>query len=138
MNSRIHRPLLSGGRFSSGILMAMAVLVLAVSCPLKRMLQSNLPSFSSVSKAKKITNSEANANYTKNASCCGLQKKIVTVSASLKSSEILPAFFLPANDMASVFAIPYFLSGTAPEYNAANNFTPSALPLFLQHRRLLI
>ena len=134
MNSHIQQRFLSGKRFSSAPLLMLAILMLIVSCPLKRMLQSN---FTSSFAAKTNQNSKAHTIHAANTSCLALKKKTAAVNANVKRHEAPPSLLL-SDFRKQGFDLLYFLSGDLKKYNSFKTSAPSRLPPFLRHRRLLI
>ncbi|MBN8717988.1 hypothetical protein SAMN05444410_101367 [Hydrobacter penzbergensis] len=126
----------NGRKVSSAMIFVLAVLLLVVSCPLKRFLQTNAGSsitFQKGTKAQTITNT----NY-KAASCCSIKKKVVLVEAA-KLKQTKPAStLLTIYNQQSGFSIHHYLSSLDAHVYPSGSIKLSSLPLFLQHRRLLI
>jgi flagellar biogenesis protein FliO len=124
-------------RASSAILFALAIVVIVVSCPLKRMLNSVTPSASpriayvSVSQGTSVA-TPSQVSY------CALKAKVTLLGAELKAQQTPLPLPLIASIRLSGFDIPYFLSGTPQTYHTTETVLSSNLPLYLEHRRLLI
>ncbi len=125
----------------TALMFALAVLLLVVSCPLKRLLQAATDTYST----SQVRINEVNSNQQSSAgyhavSCVVIKKKVNLVStASFQKFKVLPAFWHPAHfSEQSGFSIYYFLSGIPFKYAVVISTTLSSLPLFLQYRRLLI
>jgi hypothetical protein len=124
-------------RVSSAILFVLAILVIVVSCPLKRMLNSST-STASPRIANVSVSQSTSVGTPSQVSCCALKAKVTLLGAELKAQKTpLPVSFIASISL-SGFDIPYFLSGTVKAYYDTETFVSSNLPLFLQHRRLLI
>jgi len=126
----------------TALMFVLAVLMLVVSCPVKRLLQRNfVTNATSQVRTNEInSNQPSSANYNATASCVAIEKKVNLVNTSLlQQFKILPASLLPAhlNEQAG-FGIYYFLSGISGKYVVLVFISLSSLPLFLQYRRLLI
>lgn len=141
MNTSANHILLTGKAHKSAFLFALAVLLLVVSCPLKRLLQNNPGSYSrsSVRSNQTNINQRTNTGYSTADNCCAVKKKTAFVKSGLSQKVVLftPSYLSNVSD-ASGFDINYYLSGI--NYNSANVeiTNASSLPLFLQHLRLLI
>jgi len=132
-----HKPSYQKQRFTSAILFALAILIVVVSCPLKRMLNGTTPSASPRIAYVSVNQSSSVATPSQ-VSCCALRAKVTLLGAELKAQKTpLPVPFIASISL-SGFDIPYFLSGTPQTYRTTEIFLSSNLPLFLQHRRLLI
>ena len=119
---------------------ALAMLVLVVSCPVKRLLSTNFSSTSSSTKSS-LTNIYQSANIQNNATAtCSIENgKTFVVESDISQKHKLPLPFYPSNiNNQAGFDINYFLSGI--NYNRTQPVAslPVSLPLFLQHLRLLI
>lgn len=126
----------SGRKITSALVFALAVLLLVVSCPLKRFLQLNTGSSISFRKGTSLQTATS-TNY-QAASCCSIKKKIVLVEAS-KSKQAKPtAHVFVIHTEQSGFEIHDYLSRTDVNLHLTLPARLSPLPLFLQHRRLLI
>lgn len=141
MNTSANHILLTGKAYKSAFLFALAVLLLVVSCPLKRLLQKNEGSYSSTSVRSNQTNIDqrTNTGYSSADNCCVVKKKTSFAKSGLSQKVVVftPSYLSNVSD-ASGFDINYYLSGV--NYKAAHVAfsNPSSIPLFLQHLRLLI
>lgn len=138
MNARVakyhpfHRKLYAAGVFT------LALLILVVTCPLKRMMQGGAPG-SAVQKFSRSTVHPSAATYATATSCCALKNKEPLIQSSvIKLGGPSPAGIVPYLVVVQGFAIHYFLSTVD---NTALSYLPTpslSLPLFLQHLRLRI
>lgn len=136
MNASANKQNTIGRRFSSALLFALAVLLLAVSCPVKRFFNTNFANATQQSSKEESQPGKA-AKY-QSISCCSLKHKTILVKASFKKQNApVPDVVLTGNSQ-SGFDINYFLSRTRNNHFRSAHSTVSSLPLFLQHRRLLI
>lgn len=125
----------------SALLFALAVMLLLVNCPLKRVLQNNYGEYAASATRTNQTNinQRTNADYRAAESCSAIQKKTAFVSSNSFQKEHLTAPFDVLNvTHATGFYINYYLSSIRSKPAASNISTPYSLPLFLQHLRLLI
>ena len=128
-------------KLSLAFLFALAVLLLVVSCPLKRLLQSNDMVYTSKTTKASQTNisTRSAAQHSSIENCCAIKKKAVFVKSGLSQKVVAfaPSYLSTVSD-ASGFDINYYLSGI--NYNSAQVEIndPSSLPHFLQHLRLRI
>lgn len=125
-------------RFASACLFALAILMLVVSCPLKRAISNPTSSpFSPRITYSSFTQTTEVASITQ-ATCCALKSSVALWDTKLKTQKApLPIPFIASSGQ-SGFKIPYFLSGTSQPDYASETALSFQLPLFLQHRRLLI
>jgi hypothetical protein len=141
MNKRAHKLYTLGRKFSAAGLCALAILILVVSCPLKRALQNNAALFtaSSAQKSYRIAyQNTTSARFTKQLTCCAVQKKTISETVMLKVKQVLSPFYMVGDINHSTFEIAYLLSRIKQEPGFTIVFNTAYLPLFLQHRRLLI
>lgn len=124
---------------AAGVL-ALALLVLVVSCPLKRMMHGNLSASTAAQKFHRSTvHPSIAADYSATASCCALKKKAQVIQErAVQPGVPSPASLVPYLTVVQGFDIHYFLSGTGNEYPSLTPAASLAVPLFLQHLRLLI
>lgn|GEM_PF-3422954 len=125
----------------TALMFAFAVMLLIVSCPLKRLLQNNFVFNSSSVVKTNLTNinQRAGADHIATANCCAVKKKTVLVKLDLSQQCKLPVPIYQSNITGYPgFDINYFLSGVSYRYGILVSSDLSAPPLFLQHRRLLI
>jgi uncharacterized protein (UPF0333 family) len=125
----------------SAFLLALAVLLLIVSCPLQHLLQNNF--VSNISSA--VRSNQANikhrtqAEHSATANCCVAKNKTVLVKPDVAQQYKLPVSLTLSNiTQHQGFEINYFLSGISNKYCIVIPSHLSSLPLFLQHRSLLI
>ena len=124
----------------TALMFALAMLVLIVSCPVKRLLLTNFNSSASSSQ-KNNQNIYHSANLENNAAanCSIVNDKSVVIKSDVLQQHILhlPFYISNINNKAG-FNINYFLSGIS--YNSTQSIASqhTTLPLFLQHLRLLI
>lgn len=125
----------------SAFLMALAVLVLIVSCPLKNLLANNSASQSSIHSKSNQTNSKQhfNGHNSKNTSCFATNNKLTFVKADLLQQHKTDAPVVVFNiSNHTGYYIHSFLNTVRPGYYVIPNSDYSHLSLFLQHRSLLI
>lgn len=140
MNARVIKYHSSRRKLSAAGVFTLALLVLVITCPLKRMLQGNLSASASTQKFSRSTVHQSTAaDYTTTASCCALKNKEHVIHSSIvKPGVPSPASLVPYLTVVQGFGIHYFLSRVD---NESASFTPTAslsLPLFLQQLRLRI
>lgn len=123
------------------VLFALAIWVLAVSCPLKSILNYNAVLQSSVASRSSLTNSKQDFSnvYASNATCFAGKAKTVSLRADKMQyfKADAPVFTINVFNHTGYYihSIP---DGINTEYNLAADSDYSSLPLFLQHRGLLI
>jgi hypothetical protein len=137
VNSSVHKQLFPRNKFSSAGLLALAFLLLVVSCPLKRILQINFAPVSSAIKIHKAITQYNSTTYS-TASCYKLKEKAVLVKANLVTQQVSSPLFLLAFHSSQGLGDSFSLTGILQSYHHLNIPVPPGLPLFLQHRRLLI
>lgn len=119
-------------------LFLIAILVLVFSCPFKRLLQAenNIQAFAQQSLRwnKTVTQDKTNKGTT----CCSQKSKTTLVSQDHFMQQVPGPDVLYIQNIHTGFGIHYFLSGTESIYKPFTSNPVSSLPLFLQHRRLLI
>ena len=128
-------------KLSLAFLFALAVLLLVVTCPLKRLLQSN--DIVNTSTAKRINqtniNSGSSAQRASVENCCALKKRAVFAHTNLVQKVKLSS---PLNVSTlfteTGFDIHYSLSRIKNEAAYVVSPNTSSLPIYLQHLRLLI
>jgi uncharacterized protein (UPF0333 family) len=141
MNTSVNKIYSTGkAKLSLAFLFALAMLLLVVSCPLKRLLQTN--DIVNTSTATRTNQSNINSgSSTQRASvenCCALKKRAVFVQTNLVQKVKFSSPLYVSNLFTKRgFDIHYSLSRIkdAPAYVVSNT---SSLPIYLQHLRLLI
>lgn len=119
------------------VLLALSVVMLILSCPLKRILQVNLNTPVSVERVfKQKSGSATSIRYNFNSSCSPDQNTVVALESKF-SSHPKPHQNFAEFTAQSGFDIPYSLS-RSKRLVANPEFQLSSLPLFLRHRSLLI
>lgn len=124
----------------TALMFALAMLVLIVSCPVKRLLLTNFNSTASSSQ-KSNQNIYQGVNIENNATAdCSVENDktdVIKSDVSQQHKLPLPLYLSNINNQAG-FDINYFLSGIS--YNITQSIASqhATLPLFLQHLRLLI
>lgn len=139
MNTLIHKHYFISRRIFAAGLCIVALLVAVISCPVKKIKQGQnfFTSLSSAQNADQaLAQASTSANYTQKA-CCAVKQQTLSINAHQQQAQA------PSPDAvffheASGFAINYFLSGTSYQSHSQTSAHPALLPLFLQHRRLLI
>lgn len=125
----------------SALVFSLAVLLLVVSCPVKRALQSGFASHASpVSRTNQTNiNEQTNAGIDGTANCLTFQKKTVFVTSGwLQKVQIAIPFYFSDVANATGFDIYDYLSRLQTKPAHVISFNTSSLPLYLQHLRLLI
>ena len=128
-------------KLSLALLFALAVILLVVSCPLKRLLQSNDIVNTATATRTNQTNINSGSSTQRAAieNCCAIKKKAVFAQTNLVQKVKLSSPLYVSNLFAERgFDIHYSLSRIKnnPAYVVSSN--ASSLPLYLQHLRLLI
>lgn len=125
----------------SASLFALAILVLVVSCPLKRFLINNYVSQTSIPSKSSQTSS---TQYSKTlfgdySNCCEAKNKtpLFQVVKSQQHKVDAPVFTINIFNHTGYY-IHSFLNGNTADYNVAPDSDHTSLPIFLQHRSLLI
>lgn len=127
----------TAGKIYSAIVFVLAFLLLVASCPLKKFLHlNNNSSFNFQNESQ--TPTSATTNYSAS-SCCSVKQKTVLVKApELTQAKTFQIFFTDQVSQKG-FAIYNFLSRLDEvQHSSFPVATYSPLPLFLQHRRLLV
>lgn len=125
-------------RLYKAVLLAIAVLLI-VSCPLKRMMQENFLPLSLAKKGIQINpRQDSSAEYASQIFSCVAENESLFTQSTVNKKQILPLQPFFAEKSETGYALHYFLSGIEKASIAYVNTTLSNLPLFLQHRRLLI
>ena len=125
----------------TALMFALAMLVLIVSCPVKRLLLTNFNSTASSSQKSSQTNiyQGVNIENSATANCSVENDKTDVIKSDVSQQHKLPLpLYLSNISNQSGFDINYFLSGIS--YNITQSIASqhATLPLFLQHLRLLI
>lgn len=137
MDTRSNKNSLTTNKGRTAFLFLLAVLMLVVSCPFKRLLQTENTGQSSQQSVKWNGAERKVAAYQSDCSCAKKQK-ITLVKFEVSNQQLPTPEFLAEQNYPTGFSIHYFLSGTKKQYQHFSSSIPSSLPLFLQHRRLLI
>ena len=139
MNSHLHKKSFSRSRSAAVGLMTLAVLLLVFSCPVKRILNSNIAASVFQQKTNKITvNQQNTSQYTNAESCWSLKQTTLFVKTAIAKQLPAAAVYFPAALKVAGFDIHYFLSGTLKTDRSFVSSDLTRLPLFLQHLRLRI
>lgn len=122
----------------SAFLFALAVLLLVVSCPLKRVLQVNVTFNSSPATRTNQTNISQQTNAGFGATCAVKKKTLFVEPGLIQKVQIAIPFYFSNVANATGFDINHYLSRIhcQPAYVVSSN--TSSLPIYLQHLRLLI
>lgn len=125
----------------SAALFALAILILVVSCPLKRLLTNNFSSqTSSHVKSKSTNNTRAFSVFYSNDTTCYTDTDKVAILQADKIQQIntdVPLFTDNIFNYTGYF-IHSFLNGNTANYNIVAVVNYSSLPLFLRHRSILV
>lgn len=119
-------------------LFVLAFLVLFLSCPIKKILQTEISVQASPRAAQSLTASQTGVNYLAASSCC-LEKKIAVINDAVRQDQ-LPAI---SESVHSVFSetghqLFYYLSGLQKVGPSSSRLTSFSVPLFLRQSKLLI
>lgn len=122
-------------------LFALAVFVLVISCPLKRLLinsavsQNSLPSSSNQTK----TNQHFSSLFNNNTTCSAERNTTAILQAdnNLYEKRTTPLFTENIFNYTDYFIQP-FLNGDSADYYLVRDVNYPSLPLFLKHRSLLV
>ena len=120
---------------------ALAMLVLIVSCPVKRLILTNFDSTASSSTKSSQTNiyKGANIENSATANCSIVNDKTDVVKSDISQQHKLPVpLYLSNINNQTGFDINYFLSAINFSGISSVSAQHATLPLFLQHLRLLI
>ncbi|CAN5468113.1 hypothetical protein BH11BAC3_BH11BAC3_46540 [soil metagenome] len=128
--------------FYSAVLFLLAVMILVVSCPLKKLLQNNYTSGSSLplrTNSININQRSSNDHSVAMNNCYAANDKIVLTKSHPSQQVKLPAgsnlFYI---SIRAGIGVNYFLNSTQRLSGVTVSTHRSDLPLFLQHLRLLI
>lgn len=139
MNTSVNKIFSSGRMIHSAGLFALALMLLVISCPLKKLLQNNVASHSSLQKTKQININQPRASqYSSAVSCSAIREKTLLVKSNLIQLKAPSSLYFPDRKRESGFEINYFLSRTNSKCGFSASSNLSSLPLFLQHLRLRI
>ena len=136
MNNRINKKAVVESKGGKRLFFLLAILMLVVSCPFKRLLINSPEQQISWQSSSKWKSAEKKIAAEKNLSCCLQKQKQTLVNQVVSKQEIPAPDFVASPASQKGFAIPYFLSGTKTSLFFAISLDP--LPLFLTNRRLLI
>jgi hypothetical protein len=127
--------------FHTALLFLVAVVLLVVSCPLKRVLQNDFTarSTSPVRTNQTNINQASASDYYALAGGCGIKQQVTFAKLNLPEKINIPT----STDLSYIsrqagFGLNYFLSGISYSSTTLVCSHHSSLPLFLQHLRLLI
>lgn len=137
MTTGSHKKEFAANKGKTPFLFLLAALMLVVSCPFKRLLQAENNVQATAKQSIRGNSAERQGTAYKNISCC-TQKQNITLANPVLSTQKLQAPDLLIDQHKSGFSIHYFLSGTKKQSEAIAISSLYPLPLFLQHRRLLI
>lgn len=137
MNSSIKQYSVATAKGRTALLFLLAALMLVASCPFKRLLQTENNSQTSQPSVKWNGAERKVAAYQSDCPCAKKQK-ITLVKFDISKQKLPAPEFIAEKNFQTGFSIHYFLSGTEKQYPFFSASSPSSLPLFLQHRRLLI
>lgn len=140
MNARVPKNPSSDSKLFAAGIFTLALLMLVVTCPLKRMVQVNLSANTTAQKFHHATvHYSAATEHTAVASCCALKKKEHMLQGSVVKIRVpSPNSIVPYLTVVQGFGIHYFLSRAGREHSSILPAASLSLPLFLQHLRLRI
>jgi hypothetical protein len=118
-------------------LFLLSILMLVVSCPFKRLIQTENNFQASTQQSIKWNNTESQT-ANKNTSCCVQKQKIILAKPVISKQQLPGSGILGNQNLLTGFAIHYFLSGTEKTGKPYIISSVSPLPIFLRHRRMLI
>lgn len=129
----------SKGSVASVLMFALALLILVVSCPLKRFLTNSAPTSSSVTRSNQTNIKEHSVTkYSNDFSICSVSDEPVLTSDLSHSVKVQAPVYFQNIFNEPGYHIHYFLSGINSSYYLSSASPNSSLPIFLQHLRLLI
>lgn len=138
MNTGIHQKSVITNKGKTALLFLLAVLMLIVSCPFKRLLQTDSNIQASSQSSVKWSGAERKVAAYQNACSCAQKQKITLVKFEVSKQKLPASDFLADQNGQTGFSLQYFLSGLEKNYSPSASTSVSSLPLFLHHRRLLI
>lgn len=121
----------------TAFLFLLSLLMLLVSCPFKRLLQTE-NNLRTSQQSVKWNGAERKVAAYQNGCSCAQKQRITLVKFEINKRKLPAPEFLAEQNFQTGFSLHYFLSGTEKQYQLFSASSPSSLPLFLQHRRLLI
>jgi hypothetical protein len=119
------------------LLFLLSLLMLLVSCPFKRLIQTENNFQASTQQSIKWNDTESQT-ANKNTSCCVQKQKIILAKPVISKQQLPGSGILANQNLLNGFAIHYFLSGTEKTGKPYIISSVSPLPIFLRHRRMLI
>lgn len=124
----------------TAFMFALAVMLLVVSCPLKRILQNDFSNSASSVRTNQTNINQATASdYYASTYACGIKQEVQLTKFHSSQQVNVPAYpDLSYISIQSGFGLNYFLSGISYKNTILSKSIISSLPLFLQHLRLLI
>jgi hypothetical protein len=124
---------------ASALMFPLALLILVVSCPLKRFLTEGATTSTSVPRNNQTNSHQRTVtNYSNEFNSCSVSDGPVLTSDLSQTVKIqAPVYFQNIFNQPG-YNIHYFLSGINYNYSSTPASLNSPLPLFLQHLRLLI
>lgn len=135
MNNSAEHKFFAQGRPATRMVLALSALILILSCPIKRYFQIGAPAqMGTHTVVKQKQEREASARV--DASCSSVRENEVVRIPDFSAQQQLHHDFV-AEHHSSGFGISYYLSRSKNRTARSEN-TSSFLPLFLQHRSLLI
>lgn len=125
-------------RGRTALLFLLALLMLVVSCPFKRLLQADSSARVVAHPSPKINGLDRQTAAFEVKFCCAQKQKITLVKTESSQQEVKIPDYISSQDGQTGFALHYYLSGTEKHDRYIEPASLISLPLFLQHRRLLI
>jgi hypothetical protein len=114
----------------------MALLMLIISCPVKRMVNAGRQVPTATQQAAKIIDNRQQIESYAERSCC--IEKYERTAASTESISFQANQDPHMDFIQTGFAIHHYLSTIHHQYNYTEKSASTSLPIFLRHRRLLI
>lgn len=138
MNTGSNNKALATNKGRSAFLFLLALLMLVVSCPFKRLLQADNNTRVAAHPSPRTNGIDRQTAAYETKSCCVQKQKITLVNADGKDQNVKAPEFISTQDGQTGFALHYFLNGTEKQFSPVGPTNLSSFPLFLQYRRLLI
>lgn len=138
MNTGRYQKVVAANKGKTALLFLLATLMLVVSCPFKRLLQTESNAQASSPSSTKWNGADRKVAAYQAACSCAQKQKITLVKIDVSKQKLPASDFLADQNGQTGFSLHYFLSGLEKEYNPVASTSVPPLPLFLQHRRLLI
>lgn len=137
MYSSINKDGIAGNKTFTKVLLALSVLLLVLSCPIKRFFQLNTLSSVGIQKTER-QKAKVNSGVQYNSGCSAQERTVPANQNELNSYSKQDQNFFGNSNVQPGFDINYFLSRIKKADHSSDVSFTSSLPLFLQKRSLLI